>query len=142
MMSSLLKNITFIVLILLFLGISYILLQESEQRDSLAGAPIVEVTEAALTPLAEDGQAVFDTKCAYCHGLNAAGRDGVGPPLVHLMYAPGATDDARLALSIRKGVKADKWPFGDMPAEPDLAEEEIRGLVAYIREMQKANGIQ
>ncbi|WP_334130239.1 c-type cytochrome [Sneathiella sp.] len=141
-MSSLVKNIVFVLLILLIIAISYVLLQESEQQDSLSGGPIADVTSATLTPRGEEGQLVFDTECAYCHGFNASGRDGVGPPLVHMMYGPDSLDDAAFGRAIRSGAAQSKWPFGDMPPDPEIKDEEIAALLVYVRELQKANGIE
>jgi len=43
---------------------------------------IVDVTEPELSFAGREGKALFDTNCAPCHGLKAAGTDH-GPPLVH-----------------------------------------------------------
>lgn len=141
-MGSLLKNTAFAILILLIVGISYVLLQESERQDSLSGGPIADVVEAIHSEAGEAGQLVFDTQCAYCHGFNASGRDGVGPPLIHMIYGPATLDDEAFARAIRSGAPQAKWPFGAMPAESDITDEQIASLIVYIRELQKANNIE
>lgn len=46
-----------------------------------------------LSQNASIGQLGFEAKCAACHGLNAAGQDGVAPPLVHIIYEPSHHGD-------------------------------------------------
>ena len=38
-----------------------------------------------LSQNAQIGKLAFEAKCTSCHGTNAAGRDGVAPPLVHII---------------------------------------------------------
>ena len=42
---------------------------------------------------AQSGKRGFEAKCAACHGVNAAGQDGVAPPLVHKIYEPSHHGD-------------------------------------------------
>jgi mono/diheme cytochrome c family protein len=45
-------------------------------------------------------------------------------------------------LAARNGVRAHHWPFGDMPpVEERLTDGELGAIVAYVRELQRANGI-
>ena len=94
----------------------------------------------ALSPAAEAGQQAFEQHCAECHGTNAAGSDR-GPPLVHRLYEPGHHADIAFVLAARQGVRAHHWRFGDMPPVPGVTDEELAGIVDYVREMQRANGI-
>ncbi|WP_317961049.1 c-type cytochrome [Phaeobacter inhibens] len=34
------------------------------------------------------GQRIFEGACAACHGTNAVGIEGAGPPLIHVIYEP------------------------------------------------------
>ena len=45
-------------------------------------------------------------------------------------------------LAARNGVRAHHWPFGDMPpvGQP-LTDGELAAIIAYVRELQRANGI-
>ena len=61
------------------------------------------------------GQVAFEAKCAVCHGANAAGQDGVAPPLVHKIYEPSHHGDAAFLLAAKNGVRAHHWRFGNMP---------------------------
>lgn len=86
------------------------------------------------------GAAVFDGTCAACHGTEGTGTD-VGPPLVHQYYRPGHHSDASVALAVLNGVQPHHWNFGTMPAQPDLSDQDILDVTAYIRQIQEAAGI-
>lgn len=107
------------------------------------GGPLVDVVvPAAFSAGAQRGERYFNAVCASCHGANAAGQDGVAPPLVHRIYEPGHHGDRAFALAARNGVRAHHWPFGDMPpVEQRLTDAELGAIVAYVRELQRANGI-
>ena len=86
------------------------------------------------------GETVFDQWCASCHGPLGVGSD-VGPPLVHRVYRPAHHSDAAFRFAVRRGVRAHHWTFGDMPALPDVSSEEVEQVVAYLRWLQQAVGI-
>lgn len=107
------------------------------------GAPLAEVVvPAEFSPPARQGETYFDAACASCHGANAAGQKGVAPPLVHRIYERAHHGDMAFVLAARNGVRAHHWPFGDMPpVEQALTDAELGAIVAYVRELQRANGI-
>jgi mono/diheme cytochrome c family protein len=109
----------------------------------LVGAPMADViVPEALSAQARPGETYFNAVCASCHGTNAAGQDGVAPPLVHRIYEPSHHGDMAFVLAARNGVRAHHWPFGDMPpVEQRLTDGELGAIVAYVRELQRANGI-
>lgn len=94
-----------------------------------------------LSSNAEVGKRAFDVKCAECHGTNAAGQNGVAPPLVHKIYEPGHHGDGSFLLAAKNGVRAHHWPFGNMPPVEGITDAEVKLIVAYVRELQRANGI-
>ena len=66
------------------------------------GAPIVEVSVPTdLSANAQIGKRAFEAKCAECHGANAAGQNGVAPPLVHKIYEPSHHSDMAFVLVTR-----------------------------------------
>ncbi len=93
-----------------------------------------------LSPSAESGRLAFDDNCAQCHGQNGSGTDS-GPPLVHIIYEPNHHGDASFFSAAERGVRQHHWPYGDMPPQPQVSQEEMGDIIQYIRELQRANGI-
>ncbi|GGB23440.1 c-type cytochrome [Allosediminivita pacifica] len=87
------------------------------------------------------GKRAFDAVCAACHGENAAGKQGFGPPLVHRIYEPSHHGDMAFQLAVQQGVRAHHWQFGNMPPQDGLTRADVTAIVAYVRELQRANGI-
>ena len=100
------------------------------------------VVPAEFSPQAQQGEVYYTAACASCHGTNAAGQEGIAPPLVHRIYDPSHHGDMAFVLAARNGVRAHHWPFGDMPpvGQP-LTDGELAAIIAYVRELQRANGI-
>lgn len=114
----------------------------ASMSDLPQGAPIVQVTlPDQLSPEAQMGKRAFDAICAACHGANAAGQNGVAPPLVHRTYEPNHHSDMAFFMAVQNGVRAHHWPFGNMPPVEGLTRADVRAIVAYVRELQRANGI-
>ena len=99
------------------------------------------VLPEALSSNAEIGKLAFEAKCADCHGTNAAGQEGVAPPLVHKIYEPSHHGDGSFLLAAKNGVRAHHWRFGDMPPVEGITDGDVKMIVAYVRELQRANGI-
>ncbi len=93
-----------------------------------------------LSPQAVAGKVSFDANCARCHGPNGSGTTQ-GPPLVHDIYNPGHHPDGAFLQAVREGVRQHHWPFGNMPAQPQVTDEQVALIVRYMRELQQANGI-
>lgn len=106
-----------------------------------AGAAIVEVRVPALEGEAAQGELAFTAKCAACHGRYAGGIEGAGPPLVHRIYEPGHHGNMAFYLAARGGVRSHHWRFGDMPPVEGVNDTQIGRIVAYVRALQRANGI-
>ena len=94
-----------------------------------------------LSVEAQAGKHAFDLYCARCHG-ESAGGSAAGPPLVHRTYRAAHHADVAFELAVRRGVRAHHWRFGDMPPEPALAQVEVARITRYVRELQRANGIE
>ncbi|MCC5980025.1 MAG: cytochrome c, partial [Salinarimonas sp.] len=109
----------------------------------LAPAPMVEVVvPASLSETEAMGERAFATLCAACHGTSAAGRDGVAPPLVHRIYQPGHHSDEAFHIAVQNGVRAHHWRFGNMPPIEGVTRAEVNTIIAYVRALQRANGIE
>ncbi|MCH2065990.1 c-type cytochrome [Shimia sp.] len=110
--------------------------------ETTVNAAMVAVKQpAAHSELAQLGKRAFEATCAACHGDNAAGQDGVAPPLVHKIYEPGHHSDMAFFMAVDNGVRAHHWAFGNMPPVAGLTKGDVKAIVAYVRELQRENGI-
>ncbi|MBL4748385.1 MAG: cytochrome c [Magnetovibrio sp.] len=108
---------------------------------SASAAETVDVTiPAHLSPLAQWGAMAFDQNCASCHGENGSGTKQ-GPPLIHKTYNPGHHGDESFFRAIRSGVTQHHWPYGDMPAQPQVDANLAKLIIQFVREVQVKNGI-
>lgn len=88
------------------------------------------------------GRTLFRANCASCHGQGAVGVEGAGPPFIHIIYEPNHHADASFYAAVKNGVRAHHWPYGNMPPQPQVAQEEMEKIIAYIRKIQRQNGIE
>ena len=133
------NNVVLFVLALIVVG-SYFWLT-SDQPENKTGRPIAVVKLPELTIVAQSGKQAFDKNCASCHGNNAAGQEGKAPPLVHRIYEPNHHGDMSFIRAAKNGVRAHHWPFGNMPPVDGITDVEIQKIILYVRELQRANGI-
>jgi len=83
---------------------------------------------------ADDGAAIFKTKCAACHGADLAGKPAAKIPSLVGDDAKKASD-ADLTDAIANGGKNKKASHAFQAK--GLAPDQIKMIVAYIREQQK-----
>lgn len=93
-----------------------------------------------LSVAAAAGKIAFEENCAACHGINAAGTEH-GPPFINMIYNPGHHPNDSFYAAAHYGVRQHHWYFGDMPAQPQVTDAQISRIIAYVRELQEANGI-
>ena len=117
-------------------------LYPSNSSDTQTGKPMVKVNVPSDLGSAAGGKVAFDENCASCHGKNAAGSNGNGPPLVHKIYEPGHHGDMSFVLAAKKGTRAHHWRFGNMPPVEGITDTQIKNIIAYVRKLQRANGIE
>ena len=142
------KSTIAIIAILVAGGVAYAMWPSQSQtaatdKDmSLEGGVLANVLlPETLSPNAQIGKRGFEAKCVVCHGANAAGQDGVAPPLIHIIYEPSHHGDEAFQRAAALGVRAHHWRFGDMPAVEGVTRGDMSMIIAYIRELQRANGI-
>jgi mono/diheme cytochrome c family protein len=89
-----------------------------------------------------DGQKLFETRCFVCHGRDGKGD---GPSASGLAERPQdltdanwqrTTTDDRIR-SVIQGGGAAIGKSGAMPPNPDLTQEQIQGLVAFVRSLAR-----
>lgn len=114
--------------------------QPASNTDS-NGEAIVSVVVPGLTVEQQEGEALFNSNCASCHGRNAAGQADVAPPLIHKTYEPSHHGDIAFQRAAQYGVRAHHWPFGNMPPVETVSKSDVTTIIAYVRALQRANGI-
>ena len=108
----------------------------------LVGEPIESIlVPDQISEMALLGKNIFELKCQSCHGINAAGRHEIGPPLVHKIYEPSHHSDQSFYRAVAWGVKSHHWTFGNMAAVEGLTKGDVKAIISYVRELQKENGI-
>jgi len=88
-----------------------------------------------------DGAALYAQACASCHGADLRGT-AQGPPFLHDVYRPAHHADAAFLLAVRRGSPAHHWRFGSMPPVVGLSDEQVQAITAFVRERQRAAGIE
>ena len=106
------------------------------------GEPMVSVSVPRLSADEATGGHLFRTYCSSCHGANADGRMGMGPPLVHKIYEPSHHGDDAFLLAAMNGVRQHHWDFGNMPPVEGITPQAVAAIVTYVRALQRANGIE
>jgi len=133
-------NLVAFVTIALFTGL--IAGVQASNHTKPEGKPMVQVTVPKLTMPEQMGKFLFDESCASCHGTDAAGQEGLAPPLIHKIYEPNHHADIAFIFAAQRGVRAHHWPFGDMPPVEGVTSAEVKRITQYVRAVQRANGIQ
>ncbi len=93
-----------------------------------------------FSAMAAAGETAYDANCAQCHGRLGTGTD-TGPAFLHRVYRPGHHGDPAFVRAVARGVRAHHWKFGNMPAQPQVARDDVDAIIRYVRELQTANGI-
>lgn len=111
-----------------------------------ADEPQLAAAQAAVvvpTLTAEEtaGKDLFNANCATCHGPNGTGTDH-GPPFLNRIYEPNHHGDMAFLIAARQGVRAHHWRFGNMPPVQGVTDQDVLKIVAYVRALQRANGIE
>ncbi len=101
-------------------------------RLALTAAAAISICLATSPLMAADGAALYKARCAGCHGPDGTGS-AIGKRMgAHDFHSPEVKkmSDAELADVITKGK-------GKMPPYKSLSPEEVKALVAHIRELSK-----
>lgn len=113
---------------------------------TLAALTLAAATLAPLTAAAQEkGKALFDSRCAACHGANGAGIPGLAPTLggaLPYLDKPAGRDYVLGVLThglSGKIVSRGQTYMGAMPPQTDLSDEDIAAVVNHLG---KLNGQQ
>jgi mono/diheme cytochrome c family protein len=87
--SSITRKLRISIIVIVCIGgfVSYLLITKRSAQAEVGDA-IVEISVPEFSGNRLVGQAVFTKNCAACHGLDAVGSAGNGPPLIHKIYEP------------------------------------------------------
>ncbi len=86
------------------------------------------------------GGIAYAEECTGCHGRTARGTER-GPNLIHADYGPARRSDAQFRRALSEGKLARRAGYEDMPPVKDRSERHLNRLVAFLRDVQRANGI-
>lgn len=94
---------------------------------------------AATSAFAAPASEIWTAQCAKCHGADGAGKTKVGAKLKLKDYSDAKvqaemTDEAMFK-AIKEGVKDGEKE--KMKAFSDLPDDDVKGLVAFIRTLKK-----
>jgi mono/diheme cytochrome c family protein len=95
-------------------------------------SPVVNAHAATKVDL-EQIQEIYDRRCAYCHGEDGFTERPNTPSLAEHEFQRSRTNE-QLFTAISEGIAPRMPSYGD-----SLSEEEIRGLVVFIRSLDKKN---
>jgi cytochrome c6 len=86
----------------------------------------------ARPALADDAEALYKTKCQMCHGADGKGSPAGQKLGVRDFHSPEVAKESDADL-----IKVTKEGKGKMPKfEGKLTDDQIKGLIAYIRKMK------
>ena len=140
----------FFAVVALAVGVWYVMQQSevgphitAESSSALPDGAIVSVNvPVAFSEQEQMGKRGFDAICSKCHGTNAQGKEGAGPPLVHKIYEPSHHGDMAFVLAAQNGVRSHHWKFGNMPPVEGVTQADVLNIVTYVRALQRENGIE
>jgi cytochrome c553 len=98
------------------------------------------IAVTALSARAEDAKTIYEKDCAKCHGTDGKGDTKMGKKLGAKDYTDAKVqeelkDDAAFK-AIKEGLK-DKEGKSLMKPSEGLSDDDIKGLVAYLRKFKK-----
>ena len=138
-------NIGVLLCLFIFVAASFLIFSQNEKvtaTELKVGEPIANVlVPDQISELGLLGKNIFELKCESCHGINAAGRHEIGPPLVHKIYEPSHHSDQSFYRAVALGVKSHHWSLGNMAAVEGLTKGDVKAIISYVRELQRENGI-
>lgn len=95
-----------------------------------------------LSASAQHGRAIINSQCIECHGVDGTGGSRKGPPLLHPMYREAIFPDHHYKRVLIEGRPQNNWKFGPMPAQPQLSDADMNGIIAFIREVHDETGVE
>ncbi len=114
------------------------------QKPGVPPPPVIQPLTASETALFEVGKGVYNTLCVGCHQPTGTGMDGLAPALVNSEWVLGKPDVLpRILLHGLVGpiqVGGQTWNLEMPPLGAALTDEQIAGVLTYIRREWEHNG--
>jgi len=139
------NRLMFVFVVILLLAVGVVACGGNEDPAPTAVPPTAAPAEAAAPAVAAvpagdaaNGQTLFSTTCAACHGPAGEGVQGLGKDMTHSEFIAGLSDEELLAF-VKEGRRigdplnttgVDMPPKGGNPA---LTDEQLVDIIAYIR---------
>lgn len=98
-------------------------------------APAAATTAVTETPDAEKGKAIFAINCSPCHQVDGAGKPGLAPSIRNRDFLAIASDEF-----IRNTVGKGRVGTAMVP-RPDLNDETVGHIIAFLRSLEVTNPI-
>ena len=106
--------------------------------------PVIVPLTADQQKLFEVGRTVYSTLCTACHQPTGTGMEGLAPALVDSDWVLGNADILpRIIIHGLSGpikVNGQAWSLEMPPLGPALSDEQIAGVLTYIRREWEHNG--
>ena len=106
--------------------------------------PVIVPLTADQQKLFETGRTVYSTLCTACHQPTGTGMEGLAPALVDSDWVLGTADILpRIIIHGLSGpikVNGQAWSLEMPPLGPALSDEQIAGVLTYIRREWEHNG--
>lgn len=101
---------------------------------------LAAITLTTFSARAEDAKALYEKNCLKCHGADGTGDTKMGKKLGVKDYADAKVQaelkDEQAIKAIKEGLKDKEDKVLMKPAE-GLSDEEIKGLIVYMRKFKK-----
>lgn len=114
--------------------------ESSEPHATNDAAPQPAAAPAELNETGRQGETIFNTNCAQCHGQEAVGTN-LGPTFIDRVYHPGHHGDDAFRVAVLRGVRQHHWKFGNMLPVPNVPPADVDKVICYVRHLQLANNI-
>src|SRR5438270_13578011 len=99
------------------------------------------LVSGAVSLHAADAKEIYEKDCAKCHGADGTGKTKMGEKVGVKDYTDAKVQsemkDAEMTKAIKEGVKEKDTDKTKMKAFTDLTDDDIKGLVAYVRSFKK-----
>lgn len=110
-----------------------------KEKISIKATPIIP---AQLSAGAQHGRTIINERCIDCHGVDGTGGSRKGPPILHPMYRNEIFPDFVFKNSVLNGKREKNWRFGPMAPVEGLSDADVDDVIAFVREVQAATGVQ